>query len=199
MVAKLLVAVQASVVDATGDDASHETIERLVAAYWRIRSGLGFNKTAEEFGAIPIDPYSHTPAHAGAQQPGMTGLVKEELLTRPLEVGVTVQDGQIRFDPILLRRSELLGGRERWSVWGLDQSLHELDLSEGSLGTTLCQVPIVVETTEGEAAIEVHFEDGTIEPVPGLALSRDVSGHVFARAGRVLRIHAHVPDRLVGA
>ena len=197
MVAKLLVAVQASVVEAASDAASDATVERLVEKYWRVRSGLGFNKTAGQFGAIPIDPYSHTPAHAGAQQPGMTGLVKEELLTRPLEVGVSVQDGQIRFDPILLRRSELLTDREPWSVWGPDLETRELDLPAGSLGTTLCQVPIVVETTGGESAIEIHFEDGTIDRVPGLALSRDVSASVFARSGAVVRIHAHIPDRLV--
>lgn len=199
MVAKLLVAVQASVVEAACDGAPHETVARLVEKYWRVRSGLGFNKTAAQFGAIPIDPYSHTPAHAGAQQPGMTGLVKEELLTRPLEVGVAVQDGQIRIDPILLRPSELLTDRERWSVWGPDLRTHEVDLPKGSLGTTLCQVPIVVETTVGESAIDVHFEDGTIERVPGLVLSRDVSAHVFARSGAVTRIHAHVPGDLIGA
>ena len=112
MVAKLLVAVQESVVDATSAHASSETIERLVDAYHRVRSGLGFNKTSEQFGAIPTDPYSHTPAHAGAQQPGMTGLVKEELLTRTLEVGVRVANGEICIDPILMRRDELLDRTE---------------------------------------------------------------------------------------
>ena len=198
MVAKLLVAVQTSVAEAASDCAPHEIVGRLVEKYWRIRSGLGFNKTAAQFGAIPIDPYSHTPAHAGAQQPGMTGLVKEELLTRPLEVGISVQNGQIQIDPILLRRRELLEDSETWSVWGLDLGLHELDLSKGSLGATLCQVPIVVETTEGERSIDLHFEDGTIERVPGLALSRDESAHVFARSGTIVRIHAHVPGHLVG-
>ncbi len=31
------------------------------------------------YGAIPTDPYSHTPGFAGAQQPGMTGPVKEDI------------------------------------------------------------------------------------------------------------------------
>ena len=34
----------------------------------------------ELYGAFPTDPYSHTPGGKGAQQPGMTGQVKEDLL-----------------------------------------------------------------------------------------------------------------------
>ena len=80
MVAKLLLAIQESILEASPgtDDALHD----LIQLYDRVRRGLGFNKTAVEYGAFPTDPYSHTPAHAGAQQPGMTGQVKEELLTR---------------------------------------------------------------------------------------------------------------------
>ena len=39
---------------------------------------FGKVKTVRSYGAFPSDPYSHTPAHAGAQQPGMTGQVKED-------------------------------------------------------------------------------------------------------------------------
>ena len=71
-----------------------------------MRGGLGFNKTPVEYGAFPADPYSHTPKHAGAQQPGMTGQVKEEILTRFGELGLRVSDGTVRFEPSLLRPSE---------------------------------------------------------------------------------------------
>lgn len=56
-------------------EAPLEARAALARAYYRVRQGLGFNKTAEAFGAFPSDPYSHTPRHAGAQQPGMTGSV----------------------------------------------------------------------------------------------------------------------------
>ncbi len=79
MVAKLLVAVQECILEAP-DTTDPFVLSELVVLYERIRGGLGFNKTATEYGAFPTDPYSHTPAHAGAQQPGMTGQVKEELL-----------------------------------------------------------------------------------------------------------------------
>jgi hypothetical protein len=192
MVAKLLVAVQESVLDADSKGASPETLGRLIDAYWRVRSGLGFNKTASEFGAIPIDPYSHSPAHAGAQQPGMTGLVKEELLTRLLEVGVRIENGEIHFDPILLRPEELLGQPERWSVHDLDLQPVEVALPAGSLGLTLCQVPVVVSTLHGERSIEVHWTDGSIDRHAGSRLDRHTSAEVFARTGEIVRIDAHV-------
>jgi hypothetical protein len=198
MVAKLLVAVQGSVLDAVRDGAPAATTERLIDGYWRVRSGLGFNKTAEQFGAMPLDPYSHTPAHAGAQQPGMTGLVKEELLTRPLEVGVRVQDGEIRIDPILLRDGELLQSPEAWPVYDIDMEQHEIELPEVSLGMTLCQVPIVLTVTAGEPRIEVLFANGQTSELPGLRLDDQVSAKVFARSGEVVKIHAFLPRQGAG-
>ena len=45
------------------------------------------------YGAFPTDPYSHTPAGKGAQQPGMTGQVKEDVISRFGELGVEVKNG----------------------------------------------------------------------------------------------------------
>jgi hypothetical protein len=41
-----------------------------------------------------------------AQQPGMTGQVKEDILSRIGELGINVKDGKIIFNPRLLRRNE---------------------------------------------------------------------------------------------
>jgi hypothetical protein len=197
MVAKLLVAVQESALEAVSAGASPATVERLTDAYWRVRSGLGFNKTAEEFGAIPTDPYSHTPTHAGAQQPGMTGLVKEELLTRTAEVGVRVVNGEIRFDPLFVRKRELLEQPESWRVYDLvfEQSVVQLD--RGSLGITLCQVPIVVSVTQGEAMVELVFADGTRKQQASLIVDAENSTKVFARSGEIARINAYVPEEKI--
>ncbi|HSP29982.1 MAG TPA: hypothetical protein VLN74_15630, partial [Ilumatobacteraceae bacterium] len=119
MVTKLLLAVQVAASDASADGSDPDEVSRLTVAYWRIRDGLGFNKSAHEFGAVPIDPYSHTPAHAGAQQPGMTGAVKEELLARHRELGVEIRDGDIVIDSLLLRDGEFLDRSERWHLVGL--------------------------------------------------------------------------------
>ena len=104
MVAKLLLAVQEIYWSALDDGAPGAVIDRLGDAYRRIRSGLGFCKQPAEYGAIPTDCYSHTPTHAGAQQPGMTGQVKEEVLTRFGELGLRVVGGCLRLSPGLLPR-----------------------------------------------------------------------------------------------
>ncbi|HBQ60196.1 MAG TPA: hypothetical protein DD671_11400, partial [Balneolaceae bacterium] len=60
------------------------------------------HKDPEVYGAFPTDPYSHTPQHRGAQQPGMTGQVKEDILVRFAQLGLRVEDGILSFDPFLL-------------------------------------------------------------------------------------------------
>jgi hypothetical protein len=105
MVAKLLLAVQERVFEAS--DAAAPELPALVSHYRRVRDGLGYRKTAAEYGAFPADPYSHTAGEGGAQQPGMTGQVKEEILTRWGELGLRFEAGQIRFDPVLLDPAEV--------------------------------------------------------------------------------------------
>ncbi len=191
MVAKLLVAVQEAACWAVETGAASEEVEELVSGYWRIRSGLGFNKSAKEFGAIPLDPYSHTPAHTGAQQPGMTGLVKEELLTRWLEMGVRVSDGEIRFEPLFLRPDELLGQPSVWRVLDANLGSHEIALDEGTLGFTLCQVPFIVSMDTEEPFVEIFLSDGGSHREAGPAVPRSFSEKVFTRAGDIERIEAH--------
>lgn len=193
MVAKLLVALQRAVCVAADDGGDPRALERLRAAYWRVRSGLGFNRSAHEFGAIPTDPYSHSPAHAGAQQPGMTGAVKEELLTRPLELGVRVVDGELVFDPLLLRPCELLDAPSSWTVTEVGGGSTVLDLAPGSLGLTVCQVPVVIARTDGDSRIEVHRVSGEREVVTGTRLGRERSAEVFGRTGRIRRIEVRLP------
>ncbi len=97
MVAKLLLAVQESHDRALRAEQPLEKVGALADAYDDIRCGFGFTKTVTRFGAFPTDPYSHTPRHTGAQQPGMTGQVKEEILTRLDELGVEVENGCLGF------------------------------------------------------------------------------------------------------
>jgi hypothetical protein len=105
MVAKLLLAVQENVFHAA--DRGAPELPALQRHYRRVRDGLGYRKRAADYGAFPADPYSHTPAEGGAQQPGMTGQVKEEILARWGELGLRVQQGRVRFDPVLLDALEV--------------------------------------------------------------------------------------------
>ena len=105
MVAKLLLAVQEQVFAAA--DLQHPALPALQAHYRRVRDGLGYRRTAAAYGAFPADPYSHTAGEGGAQQPGMTGQVKEEVLTRWGELGLRVRHGKVQFQPVLLDSTEL--------------------------------------------------------------------------------------------
>ena len=71
------------------------TIGRLLDHYYEASEGIGVHKSPELYGAFPTDPYSHTPGSKGAQQPGMTGQVKEDILSRFGELGVFVKDGKL--------------------------------------------------------------------------------------------------------
>ncbi len=190
MVTKLLLGVQEAISDALqrGDDDGEVT--RLCDAYWRVRSGLGVNKSAAEFGAVPIDPYSHTPAHAGAQQPGMTGAVKEEILARRAELGVAVVRGHITFDELLLRGEELLDAPAEWTVSAAGAGDETVQVPAGAVGLTLCQVPIVVAVADGDPHIDVEFADGRIVRQLGRRLDRSDSAAIFGRTGAVKQVRA---------
>jgi len=115
MVAKLLLAVQEQVFAAA--DGQHPALQGLKAHYRRVRSGLGYHRSAAQYGAFPADPYSHTAGEGGAQQPGMTGQVKEEILTRWGELGLRVHAGQVRLQPVLLDPHELPSGGALRFTW----------------------------------------------------------------------------------
>lgn len=116
MVAKYLVAVQEYVIKAN-EEVENEKLKRfvekkklilkeLIQQYYDIRGGIGFNKAPADYGAFPTDPYSHTPQGQGAKQPGMTGQVKEEIITRWGEFGFRIKDGKIGFNPVFLKAEE---------------------------------------------------------------------------------------------
>jgi hypothetical protein len=174
MVAKLLVAVGECARDATGPAA-----ERLAAAYARVRGGLGFRMDARTFGALPIDAYSHSDGRGQARQPGMTGQVKEELLTRRMELGVRWREGCLSFEPAdLLDAGEWLTAPRTWALPAHgDRAATSLELPTGSLGFQCCGVPVVYR--KGGAGIRVHG-DGGAHAFEGTTLDAATSARVAA-------------------
>jgi hypothetical protein len=61
MVSKLLLAALENLRKAIEQDADPVTVGKLADCYFDIRAGIGFNKTPDNYGAFPTDPYSHTP------------------------------------------------------------------------------------------------------------------------------------------
>lgn len=193
MVGKLLLAIQEIALHADDD----ETRGALVEMYYRVRAGLGFEKSAAEYGAFPTDPYSHTPAHAGAQQPGMTGQVKEEILTRFGELGVVVEVGVVAFKPVLLREREFFDTGTKFTYFDTSGRRGSVDVPARGLAFTFCQVPVVYELVEGDAWIRTTSADGETREHAGNGLDADTSKALFARDGSVSLIHVGVPGRAI--
>jgi hypothetical protein len=172
MVSKLLLAIQVRYLEAIADGAPPDVVEGLGRRYRRVRDGLGFRKSPAAFGAVPTDCYSHTPAHAGAQQPGMTGQAKEQVLARAGELGLVVADGA------LARVRPLLPAEELWGEGGLE---------DGSCRFTVCATPVRV--TRGDAdRVRIVRHDGTVSERDGVALTPDESAEVFDRSGTIREI-----------
>lgn len=195
MVSKLLLAVQETAERAAAEGQPSATVRALIEAYEDVRAGLGYCKPAEVYGAFPTDPYSHTPAEHGARQPGMTGQVKEEVLTRLGELGLRVEGGQIVFRPILLRATEWHESPTTFDY--VDVLGHEgsLGLPVGSLAFTFCQVPVVYRQAES-LEVRVVLADRTVVDCPDGRIPADLSAAIFARQGEVDRIEVRTPAAL---
>jgi hypothetical protein len=188
MVAKLLLATQEQFFRAHAEGASEAVRSSIARRYYEIRSGVGgFNKTPLNYGAFPLDPYSHTPAHSGARQPGMTGQVKEEVLTRLGELGMRVQNGAVSFRPLLLRNSEFLAQSAIFQAIDVQGSEIGIALDRDSLAFTYCQVPVVYHRSN-ERRITVTRRSNAQLEVEGDTLPRDISQEIFERTGNVQRI-----------
>jgi hypothetical protein len=194
MVSKLLLAAAENFIAAREDGTDEGAAHRLGELYYRIRKGIGFNKTPLEYGAFPVDPYSHTPKHAGARQPGMTGQVKEEILTRFIELGARVREGGITIDPALLRRREFAAAGRKFCYLDVNKAWQSLELPPASIAFTWCQLPFVYLLADaGEQGIEVELGNGKTERYPSASLAPELSAHVFERTGHIRKVTVTIP------
>ncbi|MGZ4383908.1 MAG: hypothetical protein ACXVY3_04870, partial [Gaiellaceae bacterium] len=187
MVSKLLLAVEEVLDEGVRRGEERSQLDRLRSSYEEIREGIGVHKSPAVHGAIPIDPYSHTPSFVGAQQPGMTGQVKEDLIARFGELGMRVEAGRLGFSAHLLPRGELLSAPRSFVYYDAEGQARTLELPAGTLAFTICQVPVVVHA-EGPARIELTSADGSVEVRPGLDLEVEASAAIFERSGNIVRL-----------
>jgi len=194
MVAKLLLAAQENFFAAIEQGAGHEVCARLGQLYYKVREGIGFNKTPAEYGAFPTDPYSHTPRHAGARQPGMTGQVKEEIISRFGELGVRVEAGILGFEPALLRPVEFIREARSFRHLDVEGCWQKLALPPRALAFSLCQTPIIYRLDDAQSAtLKIFRKDGSRQELGRMSLSADDSAELFRRSGAIRRIEATFP------
>ncbi|NER17950.1 hypothetical protein [Spongiivirga citrea] len=184
MVSKLLVAVQETCWKAIHNNESEEIIGRLLEHYYEINEGIGVHKSPELYGAFPTDPYSHTPGGKGAQQPGMTGQVKEDILCRFAELGAIVENGCLTFNPRLLRTEEFLKTSKTVEYIDINGAPKKIVLHDNTLCFTYCQVPIIYQLS-GKEHITVHYNDQSLIDFEGLRLNTEISQQVFERSGLI--------------
>ena len=167
MVSKLLLAV-GEIIETAGADSAD--LVRLKAHYEAIQEGIGAHKSPAEYGSFPFDPYSHTPVHAGCQQPGMTGQVKEDIISRFRELGLRVADGALHIEPVLLREDEF---------------------QNGALRFTYCAVPFTYRKSSNRQ-IALRLSSGETVALPDNCIPAEWAAHLFARDGVVAEVEVEV-------
>ncbi|WP_111708548.1 hypothetical protein [Lutibacter citreus] len=194
MVSKLLLAVQEVCLKAVEDKEDEVLIGHLLDHYYEIEAGIGLHKSPKLYGAFPTDPYSHTPGGKGAQQPGMTGQVKEDVLSRFGELGVFVNDGKIHFNPRLLRENEFLKDDNTFKYQAISKESKEIELKENSLCFTYCQVPVIYQLSDKEG-VKIKFNDSSLIELEALEIDNETSSKIFKRTGEVNQITVFIKKK----
>jgi hypothetical protein len=190
MVSKLLLATQECYLKGVAEKIDSEILGKLKDHYYEIKAGIGLYKSPELYGAFPTDAYSHTPGNAGAKQPGLTGQVKEDVISRFGELGIRITNGEITFSPVLLNHNEILQKGEIFTYYDLSGNKKSMELNAQQLGFTFCQVPIVYTFGTNENIV-VEFADGAKKEFPGNVLPQSISSEIFTRSGEIERVEFH--------
>ena len=184
MVSKLLLSIGESIQNAILKEGDPNLINQLIGYYYEVKKGIGAHKLPSEYGSFPFDPYSHTPIMAGVQQPGMTGQVKEDIISRFFELGVIVRNGQIEINPIILRKIEFIDTKEK-----------TVDFKAPWLKFTYCAVPIIF-LLDYKQGVDVEFSNGEKLFVDSTVLPLSISQSIFYRKNEVQQLIVHVSNVL---
>ncbi|MDP5957119.1 MAG: hypothetical protein QGF82_00035, partial [Candidatus Marinimicrobia bacterium] len=196
MVSKLLLAVNEIYYTAIATQTDQKTIDELKTIYYEIKEGIGIHKNPAQYGAFPTDPYSHTPAHCGAQQPGMTGQVKEDYIARFGELGVNVNNGCISFKTNLLKQSEFITKRDEFNFYNIHGEKITIPLEKNSMAFTYIQIPIIY-TLSDKDQITITLKNDERKTINGSELKPDISRSIFNRTGEITKIEVSIDHTLL--
>jgi len=171
MVSKLVLAIAENLERFHKEKVDKIILDKLTKYYYDVKAGIGAHKSPKDFGAFPFDPYSHTPTMSGVQQPGMTGLVKEDIISRFYELGVLVENGCIRIDPFFLNPAEFI-----------PQSSENAYIS-----FTYCSTIFEFQLNGGKG-LEIIFADGSNQYSENLVLDTTCSESIFLRSGAIRKV-----------
>lgn len=189
MVSKLLLATQECFFRAVEEKAGERIIGQIKEHYYEIKAGIGLYKNPELYGAFPTDAHSHTPAHAGAKQPGLTGQVKEDVIARLGELALMVINGNIVFEPALVNKDEILRQNHDFKFLSIQGEAKKITLEKDQIGFTFCNTPIILHFS-GKDKIMVFYADGSTEEIAGRTLNHRISSLIFSRNGEIDKLVA---------
>jgi hypothetical protein len=187
MVSKLLLAAQECCIKAIEEKCDEKIVAGLLQHYQEIKAGIGVHKSPKLYGAFSTDPYSHTPGFRGAQQPGMTGQVKEDVLVRRKELGVNVVDGKLHFKPTMLLKNDFLASPKTVAFTDIHGKSSSIQIPPQSLFFTCCQIPVVYHLAD-KAGISVTHHDGSVTEIFADHLDEAASQKIFNRTGDIRQI-----------
>ncbi len=196
MVSKLHLAVYEVVNQAIENNENQTVIDALVNHFDEIGAGIGIHKSPEVYGAFPTDPYSHTPFGKGAQQPGMTGQVKEDVLTRIGELGVKMKNGKLQFQPNFLKKEEFLSNQTEVTFVLVDGSKKVILLEKDSLAFTTCQVPVIYKM-DSNNKIVLHFKNDITKTFETLELNEEESKKIFHRTNEISLVEVYLKETIL--
>ena len=188
MVSKLQLAIAENLDKARKEKGSTAVKELLKQKYYEVKKGVGASKPAEDYGAFPMEPYSHTPGNGGVKQPGMTGQVKEDILSRMVEMGLTIENGEIKILPELLREEEFLVEERNFSWIDISGNWRNMTIPPEHLVFTFAQIPFLLKKAD-QNSIEWKTKDERVSAIadtlkiPGL-----ISEKIFRRDGEIEQV-----------
>lgn len=194
MVSKLLLAVQENIFAAQEKNANEVVMGKLLEHYYEIRAGIGINKTPKLYGAYPTDAYSHTPGNAGAQQPGLTGQVKEDVINRWAVLGIQVEKGEININPIILNSEELLTREEKLNFIDVNGNRVSRMIYANELGFTYCGT-LFTYRKSANSSVEITLQDDSTIKSNELIINAEMSAEIFARSGKIKEVCVQYPIR----
>lgn len=196
MVSKLHLAVLEVINKAIDANEDQSTINALVHHFDEIGAGIGIHKSPKVYGAFPTDPYSHTPFGKGAQQPGMTGQVKEDVLVRIGEFGVKMNNGKLHFQPAFLKKEVFLSNDTEASFIMVDGSIKQIHLKKNSLAFTTCQVPVIY-TINNSSKIVLNYKNGETKTFDSLELNEVESKKIVQRTNEISVIEVYLNESIL--
>ncbi len=180
MVSKLLLAIGENLKNAEKEPSDEKTLNSLKLHYFEVKTGIGAYKSPAEYGSFPFDPYSHTPKMAGVQQPGMTGQVKEDIISRFFELGIRVENGCLAIKPTILKAKEFIQPK----------TISHPDFDVPYLSFTYCSIPFIY-LLDKETGIDIIDYKDIKTHINDYKIDIQLSNKLFNRNKNLKKIIVH--------